>query len=80
MSAGRRVVKVNLAGTSQLCSGCGRLVEKGLGERTHRCPFCGLTLCRDENAACNIEQRGRAGPSGMGTGRQSPSEPRILAL
>lgn len=59
-------MKVNPAGTSQDCSGCGERVEKDLGERTHSCPFCGLTLCRDENAARNIERRGRAGPSGMG--------------
>lgn len=40
--------------TSQQCSGCGRMVKKSLSERTHRCPFCGLVLDRDENAARNI--------------------------
>ncbi len=49
---------VNPCGTSQICSGCGGRVEKGLGERMHRCPECGLVLDRDVNAARNILKRG----------------------
>jgi putative transposase len=45
---------VNSAYTSQMCSGCGKLVEKELSVRVHRCPYCGLTLDRDVNAARNI--------------------------
>jgi putative transposase len=53
-SAGTEVVTVNPAFTSQMCSGCGALVEKELSVRVHRCPYCGLTLDRDVNAARNI--------------------------
>jgi transposase len=44
--------------TSQLCSGCGKLVRKGLDVRVHRCPHCGLVLDRDVNAARVILLRG----------------------
>ncbi|MFS8795995.1 transposase [Synechococcus sp. R70.1] len=44
--------------TTQECSGCGYLVKKTLSTRTHRCPRCGLVLCRDHNAALNILRRG----------------------
>jgi putative transposase len=49
---------VDPRGTSQVCSGCGVRVEKGLGERMHRCPVCGLVLDRDVNAARNVLKRG----------------------
>ena len=58
--AGRRVVAVAPAYTSQDCSGCGERVEKSLSVRTHVCPSCGLTLDRDENAARNIQAAGQA--------------------
>lgn len=58
-SAGRLLVKVEAAGTSQGCSGCGGLVRKGLHVRVHRCPQCGLVLDRDTNAARNVEKKGR---------------------
>ncbi len=60
--AGRRVVAVPPAYTSQDCSGCGRRVRKSLSVRTHVCPNpdCGLVLDRDENAARNIERAGQA--------------------
>jgi putative transposase len=45
--------------TSQMCSGCGRLVRKSLSTRTHVCVHCGLVLDRDENAARNILAAGR---------------------
>lgn len=53
-SAGRVLVRVNPAGTSQRCSGCGERVQKALSERRHHCPSCGLDLDRDVNAARNI--------------------------
>ena len=40
-------------------SGCGGKVEQSLSVRTHRCPHCGLTLDRDENAAINIKALGQ---------------------
>jgi putative transposase len=52
--AGKRVVAVNPANTSQACSGCGMLVHKGLSVRWHLCPECGASLHRDHNAALNI--------------------------
>jgi len=58
--AGRRVVAAPPAYTSQDCSGCGKRVLKSLSVRTHVCPFCGLVLDRDENAAKNIERAGQA--------------------
>ena len=56
--AGKRVELVNPNGTSQICSGCGQVVQKDLSERIHRCSFCGLTLDRDHNAAINILRLG----------------------
>lgn len=57
-SAGRKVVNVNPAWTSQDCSGCGLRPEKEhrkkLCDRWHFCPNCGLSLDRDQNAALNI--------------------------
>lgn len=52
--AGKKVVKVNPAYTSQICSGCGYMVKKELSVRRHRCPQCGLDVDRDHNAALNI--------------------------
>jgi putative transposase len=56
--AGRRVIAVPPANTSQDCSGCGTRVSKSLSVRTHVCPSCGLVLDRDENAARNIQAAG----------------------
>jgi putative transposase len=64
--AGKTVVAVPPASTSQVCSGCGALVQKGLSVRWHQCPDCGTSLHRDHNAALNIV---RFGQSGLG---QSP--------
>ena len=58
--AGRRVVAVPPAYTSQTCSGCGVIVAKGLSVRWHSCPDCGTSLHRDHNAARNIERLGQS--------------------
>jgi putative transposase len=58
--AGKRVVAVEPAYTSQDCSGCGTRIEKTLSVRTHICTSCGLVLDRDENAARNILRAGQA--------------------
>jgi putative transposase len=58
--AGRRVVAVPPAYTSQTCSGCGAVVKKGLSVRWHSCPDCGTSLHRDHNAAKNIERLGQS--------------------
>jgi putative transposase len=56
-SAGTRVIAAALQYTSQMCSGCGAVVEKDLSIRTHDCPHCCLQLDRDVNAARNILQK-----------------------
>ncbi len=55
---GNEVVFVSPAYTSQLCSSCGALVPKDLSVRMHECPYCGLRISRDLNAAINILNRG----------------------
>jgi putative transposase len=63
--AGKTVVAVPPAYTSQACSGCSVLIMKGLSVRWHACPECGTSLHRDHNAALNIlhlgTERSRAG-------------------
>ncbi len=63
--AGRSVVAVDPAFTSQTCSGCGVLVHKGLSVRWHIFPDCGTSLHRDHNAARNIERAGQARRGGV---------------
>jgi len=60
--AGKRVVAVPPAYTSQRCSGpgCGAMVRKGLSVRWQACPDCGTSLHRDHNAAKNIERLGQS--------------------
>jgi putative transposase len=52
--AGRTVVSVNPAYTSQDCHRCGHRQTKKLSDRIHRCSCCGLEMHRDHNAALNI--------------------------
>ena len=59
-SARREIILVDPRGTSQICSGCGRVVKKDLSVRVHNCPGCGLIIDRDVNAARNILNRGWA--------------------
>ena len=73
-SAGRVVIKVNPAYTSQDCSECGHRVRKTLATREHRCINCGFVAHRDHNSALAI--KGRAGLSGMVPVGES-REPRI---
>jgi transposase len=56
--ASKRVEFVDPKNTSQECSNCGKIVKKPLSQRVHKCPFCGLVMDRDENAAINILKRG----------------------
>jgi putative transposase len=60
-SAGREVIAVNPAWTSQDCSVCGYRpdgkdgrTKKTLKDRWHFCPNCSASLDRDTNAAINI--------------------------
>jgi putative transposase len=52
--AGKVVELVDPKNTTQNCSSCGTKVPKSLSVRTHKCPYCGLELDRDVNAAINI--------------------------
>jgi putative transposase len=54
-----RSVEVPARGTTQTCSGCGRIANPPLTlkDRMYRCP-CGHTMDRDLNAARNILARG----------------------
>src|SRR5207248_1638149 len=65
--AGLRVVVVNPAGTSQVCSGCGRSVPKTLSDRWHTCPYedCGLSLQRDHTSARAILNRAGLARAGV---------------
>jgi len=69
---GSLVIAVPPAYTSQRCSGCGEIVKKDLSVRVHDCPYCGLVLDRDHNAAINILdlaiRPARTGPSGLNVG------------
>jgi putative transposase len=76
--AGVAFVEVDARGTSQECSGCGRVVAKDLSQRWHSCE-CGCSLDRDENAARNILARGllaRTGPAGLNVGQKAKRAPR----
>jgi putative transposase len=52
--AGRELIKVNPAYTTQQCSKCGHRQKMPLSERTYHCPCCLLVMDRDLNAAKNI--------------------------
>lgn len=77
-SAGRVYEEVNPRGTSQRCSVCGEVVKKSLAVRVHKCPSCGLSLDRDVNAALNIFQLARTGPSALATMSVVPPRSRLL--
>lgn len=57
---GKRVVRVERAGTSDECPKCGYIEEKLLKQRTHRCKQCGYVAPRDVAAAQVIKKRGLA--------------------
>jgi putative transposase len=61
-SAGRNLIKVNPAGTSQTCL-CGAEVRKLLKNREHVCTECGLIAPRDFVSAQLVLQRARISPS-----------------
>ena len=67
-------VEVPTKGTTQTCSGCGRLHDPPLTlkDRTYDCP-CGLRLDRDINAAKNVVARALA-IVGRGTPEVTPVE------
>lgn len=56
--AGKQVIKVNPAGTSQHCAKCLNRVPKQLSDRWHSCPHCGAELPRDVNSGMLIKKVG----------------------
>jgi putative transposase len=76
--AGTLLVRIDPNGTSQICSGCDRVVRKPLSERQHTCPHCGLTLPRDVNAALNVLARGRLALSAAEMARTVPPRKGLL--
>ena len=64
---GRTTIAVAPQYTSQDCSNCGKRVQKTLSTRTHKCPNCGYTSNRDENAAINILKKGIATAGHVGS-------------
>jgi putative transposase len=56
--AGRKLVIVNPAYTSQTCSKCGYRQKMPLNKRIYCCPNCGQQIDRDHNAAINILRLG----------------------
>ena len=56
--AGRLVMKVNPAGTSQHCAICLNRVSKELSDRWHDCPHCGASMPRDVNSGVLIKKVG----------------------
>jgi len=71
--AGCRVIFVEAKNTTQECSNCHRIVEKQLSDRIHHCPFCGLMMDRDLNAALNILIRATQGHCGSNACRDQAS-------
>jgi putative transposase len=59
-NAGVWAVPVNPKNTTQRCSRCGTIVPKGISDREHSCPECGLNLGRDHNAAINVLRLGES--------------------
>jgi putative transposase len=58
-NAGRQVVLVDPAYTTQDCCQCGHRQKLSLWDRWYSCE-CGNSRCRDENAALNVLAAGRA--------------------
>jgi putative transposase len=56
--AGRVVVRVNPAYTTQTCSACGQRQPMPLSVRVYECSHCGLVLHRDHNGSLNILEEG----------------------
>ena len=56
---GKRLIRVDrYYPSSQICSACGRKVGKFPMDSAFTCPYCGLRLDRNHNAARNIREEG----------------------
>jgi putative transposase len=59
---GKTAIAVNPHNTSQQCCRCGEIVPKTEKDRIHDCPYCGLLIHRDINAAINILLKAKSTP------------------
>ncbi len=60
--------------SSKKCSGCGHIKDKlRLAERVYTCDKCGLSICRDTNAAINLKNTVGSTVSACGMEHNSPS-------
>ena len=57
-SSGVQIIKVNPKNTTKTCSNCGHVQKMPLWVRTYKCENCLFEMCRDENSAINIKQKG----------------------
>lgn len=71
--AGKLLVTVPTAGTTQRCSQCGTIVPKDLSVRVHDCHHCGFKATRDYNSALEIK-RLMLNKIGMGLPESTPVE------
>lgn len=71
-NAGRQLIRVNPAYTSQTCSRCGHREAKKLSYRIHKCKYCGFVCDRDHNASLNILQLG-LGTQSLSSAIEAPS-------
>jgi len=69
-NAGRILVRVNPAYTSQTCSKCGHREVKKLSDRIYHCSCCGFVCDRDYNASLNVL---RLGTQSLGFVLEAPS-------
>lgn len=59
VTSGSKIIRVNPAMTSRICSNCGEVIKKmSLTKRTFDCPSCSFSCHRDLNASINILGRG----------------------
>ena len=79
--AGKRVVQVNPAGTSQHCAMCLSRVPKSLADRWHDCPHCDVSMQRDHNSGLLIKKVGLGVASLKNAKpRQRGGEARVLCV
>jgi len=52
------LIKVDPRNTTKTCSNCGHIQKMPLWVRTYKCENCLFEICRDENSAINIKQKG----------------------
>ena len=57
-NSGVQIIKVNPKDTTKTCSNCNHVQKMPLWVRTYKCENCLFEMCRDENSAINILNKG----------------------